>query len=327
VLAAYLTEPAWREAAFARIKAAARTIHDQYESTDGGVMARDLSGLLHSGDRRWTFPSRDEMAGARLGDIEAAVMPDLSSGPVEVVIVGDITVDQAIAATAATFGALPRRPDPKPVPAADREVSFPKGVAQPVVLTHKGRADQAIGYIGWPTSDYWSDPQRARDTAVLREVMKLRLLDQLREAQGVTYSPDVGSQHSLVWTGWGYIAANVEAPPDKLQGFFDDTQKIAEDLRTTEIGADELARAKQPRIEALQKAQVTNPYWLNELSGAQADPRRLDIIRQIVPGTERVTAADVKRAAETWLKPEAAYKLVVTPAVRTADQAAARAGS
>jgi len=327
VLAAYLTEPAWRESAFQRIKAAARTIHDQYESTDGGVMARDLSGLLHSGDRRWTFPTRQEMAAAKLGDIEAAVMPDLSSGPVEVVIVGDITVDHAIAATAATFGALPHRPDPKPAPAAERVVSYPKGVAQPVVLTHKGRADQAIGYIGWPTTDYWADPQRARDTAVLREVMKLRLLEQLRETQGATYSPDVGSQHSLVWSGWGYIAANVEVPPEKLQGFFEDTQKIAEDLRTKEIGPDELARAKKPRIDGLLKAQVTNGYWLNELSGAQADPRRLDVIREIVPGTERVTAADVMRAAQAWLKRETAYKLVVTPAVKAADQAAARAGS
>ncbi|MBU1377532.1 MAG: insulinase family protein [Alphaproteobacteria bacterium] len=314
VLAAYMTEPGWREAALARIKAASRTIHDQYEATDNGVMARDLPGLLHSGDRRWTFPSRDEMATAKLDDIKAEIMPDLSTGPVEVVIVGDVTVDQAIAATASTFGALPRRAEAKTVPAAARVVTFPKAGPQTVTLTHKGRADQAIGFIAWPTSDYWADPQRARDTAVLREVMKLRLTDQLREAQGATYSPDVNSQHSLVWTGWGYLAANVEVPPEKLAGFFADTQEIAADLRTTEVGADELSRAKKPRIEGLQRTRVTNGYWLGELSGAQADPRRLDSIREIIPGTEKVTAADVKRAAQTWLKPEAAYKLTVLPA-------------
>jgi zinc protease len=318
VLAAYLTEPAWRDAALARIKAAARTIHDQYEATDNGVMARDLPGLLHAGDRRWTFPSRDEMAGAKLDEIKGAIMPDLSAGPVEVVIVGDITVDQAIAATAATFGALPPRAEAKPVPAAERVVHFPKAGPETLTLTHKGRADQAIGFIAWPTSDYFADPQRARDTAVLREVMKLRLTDQLREAQGASYSPDVNSQHSLVWTGWGYLAANVEVPPEKLAGFFADTQKIAADLRTTEIGDDELARAKKPRIEGIQRARVTNGYWLSELSGAQADPRKLESIREIIPGTEKVTAADVKRAAQTWLKPEAAYKLTVVPAAGAA---------
>ncbi|HKP78190.1 MAG TPA: insulinase family protein, partial [Phenylobacterium sp.] len=216
VLAAYLTEPGWREAALARIKAAARTLHDQYEATDNGVLARDLPGLLHSGDKRWTFPSREEMANAKLEEIKGAIMPELSRGPVEVVIVGDVTVDQAIAGAAATFGALPRRPEVEPLPSSQRAVAFPPATPQPLTLTHKGRADQAIGFIAWPTTDYFADPQRARDTAVLREVMKLRLTDQLREAQGATYSPDVNSQHSLVWSNWGYIAANVEVPPEKL---------------------------------------------------------------------------------------------------------------
>lgn len=182
-----------------------------------------------------------------------------------------------------------------------------------MTLTHKGRADQAIGFIAWSTTDYFANPQRARDTAILREIMNLRLTDQLREAQGATYSPNVTSQHSLVWSGWGYIGANVEVPPGKLASFFEDTQKIAQDLRAKEVSADELARAKKPRIEGLQRARVTNDYWLGELSGAQADPRRLDVIREIIPGTEKVTAADVKRAAETWLKPGAAYKLTVVP--------------
>ncbi|HEY0646719.1 M16 family metallopeptidase [Phenylobacterium sp.] len=313
VLAAYLTEPAWREAAFARIKAAAKTANDQYESTDNGVMARDLPALIHSGDRRWTFPTREQIAAGQIADVRSAVTPDLASGPVEVVIVGDVTVDQAIQTVAATFGALPPRREAEPVAPAARVVAFPKGAPAPVTLAHKGRADQAIGYIAWGTTDYWANPQRARDTAVLREVMKLRITDELREAQGVTYSPDVNSQHSLVWTGWGFIAANVEAPPEKLQGFFDDTLKIAQDLRTKEVDADELSRAKKPRIESIQRARLTNGYWVGELSGAQADPRRLDVIREIIPGTEKVTAADVKRAAEAWLKPEAAYRVVVKP--------------
>ena len=314
VLTAYLSEPAWRQEAFQRVQDAAKTINDRYEATSQGILARDLSGLLHSGDRRWTFPNRQEVAAAKLDDLKATVAEDLTRGAIEVVIVGDITVDQAIAATAATFAALPPRPEPPALPADARAVAYPKGVAAPVVLTHKGRADQAIGYIGWPTSDFWADPQRARATAVLREVMGLRLIDELREAQGVTYSPQVGSQHSLVWPGWGYIAANVEVPPQKLAGFFTDTQRIAADLTAKDVTPDELARAKKPRIEDLLKAQQTNSYWLGELSGAQADPRRLETIRQLVPGTERVTATDVRRAAQTWLKPEAAYKLVVTPA-------------
>lgn len=313
VLAAYVAEPGFREEAFQRLKTAGKTIHDQYESTDSGVLSRDLSGLLHGGDRRWTFPSREEIAGARLEDLVGQVAPHLADGRREVVIVGDITVEDAIAATAATFGALPPRPDPAPIPDDKKQVGFPKGGGPALVLTHKGRADQSIGYVAWPTADYWADPQRARETAVLSEVLQLRLTDELREAQGATYSPNVGVSHSMTWRGWGYVAASVEVPPEKLQAFFDDVARIAADLRAREPSADELARAKKPRLERLQKARVTNQFWLAELSGAQFEPRRLDHIRETIPGTEKVTAADVRRAAQAWLKDEAAFRLVVRP--------------
>jgi len=318
VLAAYVAEPGFREEAFLRMKAAGKTVHDQFEATDSGVLSRDLGGLLHGGDRRWTYPSRDEIANGRLEDLVGQVAPHVSDGRIEVVIAGDVTVEDAVAATAATFGALPPRPEPAPVPDAHKKVSFPKGGGAPVVLTHKGRADQSIGYIAWPTSDYWADPQRARETAVLSEVLQLRLTDELREAQGSTYSPGVGVTHSFVWQGWGYLAASVEVPPEKLQPFFDDVAKIVADLKAKEPTADELARAKKPRIERQQKARVTNQYWLAELSGAQLDPRRLDAIRETIPGTDKVTAADVRRAAQTWLKDETAYRLMVKPEAKAA---------
>ena len=313
VLAAYLTEPGWRPEAFQRLKSAGKTIHDQYESTDSGLLSRDLAGLMHSGDRRWTFPSREEIAQAKLDDLMGQVTPALKSGPVELVIVGDITVEKATDAVAATFGALPPRPAPTPVPDAQRQTRFPAPVAQPVVLTHKGRADQAIGFIAWPTTDFFANPQRARETGVLAEVLNLRLLDVLREAQGATYSPSVNVNHSTVWPGWGYISASVEVPPDKVPSFFADVRKIAADLAAKDISADELARAKKPRIDRIEKAQVTNGYWLNELSGDQADPRRLDAIRSVIVGHERVSAADVRRAAQLYLRDDKAWSLVVRP--------------
>lgn len=324
VLAAYLTDAAWGEAAFQRVRVAGKTIHDQYESTDDGVLARDLSGLLHHGDRRWTFPTRDEIAAMTSADTRTTIGPHLASGPLEVVIVGDVTVDQAIRDVAATFGALPRRPATASFAPRNRLVRFPEPRPAPLELTHKGREDQASAFVGWPTGDFWANPQLARDTAVLREVLRLRLIDQLREAQAITYSPDVTSQHSQTWTGWGYISAGVEAPPSKLAGFFADVDRIAADLGAIPVGVDELARAKKPRLEALKRAQLTNGYWLGELSGAQADRRRLKAIRETIPGTEQVTAADVQTAAKLRLRPERAWRLVVVP---QPPQAAARPSS
>ncbi|HZZ66556.1 MAG TPA: insulinase family protein [Phenylobacterium sp.] len=313
VLAAYVSDPGWRSEAFKRQQSVGKTAHDQMEGTDGGVMGRDLAGLLHAGDRRFTYPSRDEIAKAQLSDLQAQIAPHLADDPIEVVVVGDITVDKAIEAVDRTFGALPARRAPQPVPAAQRAIAFPAATATPLLLTHKGRDDQAIGYMAWPTNDLWANPQQALDTDMLGEVMGLRLIDELRLNQGVTYSPSVSYTHSLTWTGWGYLAASVEVPPAKLDGFFRDVSKIAADLRAKDVTPDELERAKKPRIDKIERAQVTNQYWLSELSGAQADPRRLDFIRHIIPGTQRVTADDIKHAADLVLRDDKLFKLEVEP--------------
>jgi len=289
------------------------------------VMGRELSGLLHAGDRRFTYPSRDEIAKAQLADLQAQVAPHLAKDPIEVVVVGDITVDKAIDAVARTFGALPAREPRQPVPAAQRAVAFPAATPKPLLLTHKGRADQAIGYVAWPTTDLWANPQQALETDILGEIMDLRLVDELRQAQGVTYSPSVSYSHSQTWTGWGYLSASVEVPPAKLDGFFRDVAKIAADLRAKGVTEDELQRAKKPRIDKLEKSRVTNQYWLAELSGAQADPRRLEFIRHIIPGTERITAADVKHAAELVLREDKAYRLEVAPEGKVAELTGAAA--
>jgi len=313
VLAAYVTDPGWRGEAFKRLQSNGRTVHDRIESTDSGVLGRELAGLLHAGDRRFTFPGRDDIAKAQLADLQAQVAPHLASDPIEVVIVGDITVDKAIEAVARTFGALPaRRPIAAPSDAQKR-IGFPAHNAQPLVLTHKGRADQAIGLVAWPTNDLWANPQQALENDILGEVIDIRMIEELRQAQGATYSPSVSYNHSLTWTGWGYLSASVEVPPAKLDGFFRDVDKIAADLRTKPVSADELDRAKKPRLERLEKSRVTNQYWLQELSGAQADPRKLEFIRHIVPGTEKITIADVQHAAQLVLSDAKAFRVEVQP--------------
>ncbi|MDB5422843.1 MAG: peptidase family, partial [Phenylobacterium sp.] len=100
VLAAYVAEPGWRAEAFQRQKGAGKTVHDQAESTDQGLMGIALSGLLHSGDRRFTFPSRDDIAKAQIEDLKAQVAPHLANDPIEVVVVGDITIEKATDAVA-----------------------------------------------------------------------------------------------------------------------------------------------------------------------------------------------------------------------------------
>ncbi len=308
LMAAYVTAPGWRPEPLARMKASAATIHDQFEAVASGVFGRDRSGLTHSGDKRFTFPSREEIAGVTLADVRALLDPQLANGQIEVVIVGDVTVEAAKQAVAATFGALP----PRPAAATGiNPTRFPAPNTTPVVLTHKGRADQAIGFVAWKTDDYFADVHKGRTLRVVGAVMELRLIEELRENQGKTYSPQTDFQASSVFQDYGYGAVLIETPPENLDGFFRDVEKIVADLRDKPVTQDELDRAKKPAIESMQRRLVTNEMWLTQLSGAQSDPRRVESVRTAISGIERITAADVQAAAKEYLRPENSWKLVV----------------
>ena len=319
ILAAFATDPGFRPQAFDRVQTYLATVQDQMEATASGVVNRDLTKLMRSNDQRWAFPSKQTITSTKAQDFQALIGPRLANDPVEVIVVGDTTVDAAIAAVASTFGALPPRSAPAEAPDA-RKVVFPGPTAQPINETHKGRADQGYAVAAWPTQDLFADVRGARTIRVLVNVMQLRLIDTLRVAQGATYSPNATLEASEDYPGYGYIAARVEIPPAKIQGFYDQADKIAADLRATGPTEDEMKRAVLPRIEALTKAMQTNEFWLQGLEGAQTDPRKLDVVLNQITQLQSITADDVKKAANRWLDPAKEWRFQVTPQAQSAAQ-------
>ena len=312
MLAAYITAPGWRPEPFQQ---GLRSLADNIAKLDTQPMAlfgAKFSELLHSGDARWTYPTMADVEKARLDQVKAVIAPALASGPIEVTMVGDVSVEEATKAMAATFGALPSRSGaPLPPPRAG-ELKFPAPTPEPIVVRHAGRADQGVAAIAWQTTDVFADSESAARRLVT-DILQLRLVEKLRVQDGATYSPSATASASRLFPGYGYIAAYAEIPPDKAQLFYDTVKEVTADLRAHEVGADEFERARKPELDSLEKSMENNGYWLSALAGAQGDERRLKLIRDAEPGLKKVTPADVQRVAREYLTDERAWKLVVAP--------------
>jgi zinc protease len=312
VLAAYLADPGFRPEAFERLRSALVAQLPQLDATPDGVFERDAGALFTRGDPRFGFPDRAALLAAKPGDIEALLAGPLAHGRVDVTIVGDVPVDRAIALVAATFGALPARDPEAPPPAGALTVRFPEPAPTPERRTDTGRPDQAIAVLAWPAPDFFADMRRARAIMLASDVLANRLVEKVRMAQGATYSPETRADLSQVFPGYGYVFNLVEMPPPIIPGFFDTVAAIARDLGETGITADEFERARNPHVAGLRKAQLTNEYWLGNLTGALADPRRLDLIRTTFPDYAALTAADLKAAARDLFREDRAWKLVIS---------------
>ena len=49
---------------------------------------------------------------------------------------------------------------------------MPAPTPTPLTLRHKGRADQGLAFIAWPTTGFYADPKRARALTLLADVLR-----------------------------------------------------------------------------------------------------------------------------------------------------------
>ena len=272
---------------------------------------------LASGDRRYGLDPDDGGAWRSFVELRHYLTPALRTGAIEIAVVGDIDEAEVIALTAKTFGALPMRAEAPTKFRSDKPVVFRQDKT-PLVFTHAGEASQALAQVYWPVTDVDpdADPQMSRVLGVTAAIMRLKVVEEVRETLGATYSPTAGSSLSTVDPGFGYVNAGAEVKPEDVDRVIVALEKIAAQMRAGEISDDEFSRAITPSLETLPQSATSNGYWLNLIAQAQSRPDILE--RNKIPAVEAslraVTKADVVAAANRWLTEDAQQEARDIPA-------------
>jgi zinc protease len=312
LMAAMLSDPAYRTDQWASLMASSDRSEAAMPFSAGSVMQFHLERLLHDNDLRWTVNTKAQRDSWKPEESVAFIRPIVETSPIEVIIVGDIDVETAIAETAKTLGALPPRPERRE-PRGLRDVKFPAGGVE--VLTHKGRDDQGYAMIAWPTGQgMLANVRESRIGWALGQMMRDEATRQLRSNSGSTYSPSAAIEFPSELAAYGYIGLLIEIPPNMIDGVLAQMEGIAASLAAAPVFNSEVERLIGPRIEQTRRDAASNPaYWVQTLAGAQTDARKLDALRTHVSDYESITPEDVQNAAKRWLKPETAWKLRVVP--------------
>ncbi len=191
-------------------------------------------------------------------------------------------------------------------------LTLPAGV-DPVRFTHEGQSNQALAMVYWPTTGQ-DDARTGIGLDLLADILADRLLREVREREGATYSPEVYSQQSLALPGYGYIAAAIDASAADAARIVELIRDTGSTMRAGGITTDEFERALQPRLAQARTAQQSNEYWLyNVLFGADQFPQVLDNARTLIADIEAQTLASVQALAATYLDPARALPVLVVP--------------
>ncbi len=311
LFSAHLADPGWRAEGELVARRQLDPFYSRLLSQPDGPLRLDVPRLLASGDPRFGFPQRDEVMARTLAELRAWLGPQLAAGPLELSLIGDLNIESAIAAAAATIGALPAR-EAKPALEELRRISAPAPGDH--TLRYSGSIAKNLLAVYWPTTDA-RDVRVARRLNLLSDVLSDRLRAVVREKLGGSYSPFAASSPNEAYRDYGFIFAQITTDPAEMAAVREAVLETAADLAIHGLSADELDRARRPLLTTLREARRTNAYWLRSVLGAsQEQPQRLDWARTFLADHEAVTRDELNALAREYLAPERAIRILIAPA-------------
>ncbi len=317
VFAEVATAPAFKEEDFSRVRDRTKTSLLQSKDAPAAIAGRAFSRVLYGDKHPYAFPtvgtekSIEKITRADLEKFHALhYLPNTS----KVVVVGDVTIEQAAAelerrlgawrgSRSRASGATGKAPKAKAPPT-------PKDVGRRVVLVDKEGASQSVVRIG-----HVGVPRKHPDYAALLVMNDIlggsftsRINLNLREKKGYTYGARSG--YSML-RGAGPFSAGGNVKADVTRESIDELLKELDGIRKGKVTDEELGEAKSGLVARSPARFETNASTAGELADVLIHDLPEDDIATMVQRIQAVTADDVLRVAKKYVRPESAVIVVV----------------
>lgn len=275
-----------------------------------GVIAR----LFGPQDARARFPSPEsirritpEAAQAWL-DSAVGADPEHKGLPMEVAIVGDISVDRAIRLAEVYFGSLPARERISEATLADRRIATRP--PRPPAVIHppdwKGSPLVLVGFFGADIRDIGDH----RALAVAAEVLSNRL-NRLPAEQNEGNRAGARAAPGMVYPGFGLFLATTHAKEGNEGGACENIAKLLLDMMDHGPSAEELETATKSLSKSAGKMLSDPYYWAWMLSHSSYQGVRIGDIGIAEKAYLEITPERITAAIKKYWTPERSIKLIV----------------
>lgn len=318
VLAAYLTDPAYRPEALSQYRRGLPALYQQVLYDPVGVWRGHVTRFLRSGDARFGIPLQADAEARTLQEVKAWLSAALQEGFMEVGIVGDFDEGSLLEAIDATLAALPPREATKPSYENGRRLAFPTAI-QNVTFRYPSELDRALVAVSWPTTDGY-DASVSRRLNMLGWILGDRMRVRVREGTGEAYSPYAFSFSSQNHPGFGYITGLVFASTGSSQMFADLVEEMGLELGTDGVNAEELERGIETTMSDIEDELRSNRYWLNSVvAPSSSEPDRLDWVRTLQTDYPSITVEQLNALAAEYFQPDRTNIVKILPAATATE--------
>ena len=199
LMVASITDPGYREEAVREYKNDISADMNRLRHRLGGAM-QYVEEFLWGNDPRFGVPTEEELLVFTADDVKAWLDDHLSSSYIELSLVGDFDLDDAVPDILSTFGALPER-DAVPIVVGEetREITLPSTPTHQTFTYENSQIDKASSVVAFPIPHIEQDMSENRRMQILADVLSNRLYDRIREELGDSYSPYAMEEASQVF--------------------------------------------------------------------------------------------------------------------------------
>jgi zinc protease len=313
VIAAFLTDAAYRPEAMRDVRANFNTMYAALAASPSGPVAMQAMRAVFSDDGRFGIPGFEELYARDLGELAAWLDPQFKRGPIEMSVVGDVSWEEASAAVARTLGALPDR-----ARRTAETATIPLVRAQPspnytLYSTPPGVKQLAVTWI-WPVGTV-EDIHIDRREHLLAEIVEERLRVRLREELGATYAPSARFEHLSGFQDGDCFVLGAELEPAHAKQAVQILQREIAALQKNGPTEDEFNRLKTTFIRQMTDSVRTNAYWgITLLSDAQQNPSRIAAARDRASDIVAIKREEIAALARQQLDPAKAFRFGTAPA-------------
>lgn len=283
-----------------------------YERRVAYKAAEALEDLLSGSDPRRTYLTAERISAPSVADAQAWYDRLCLEAPIEVAVVGDIKLDQAMPLIQRYLGSLPTRSRSAEHLNELRRNRRPKG---PLVrrIEYETASNQAMVIAGFVGCDRRSiADERALQVAAL--IVDSRMAMTLRDRRKLTTSIRVRSEIDWVYDNSGRFRALARCPAENVDKLAQGIHAVLGQFGREGPTGDEMNTAKQTLYDFHDNVVVKQPlYWMEVLKHNDLHGRTPKAEMDAVAAYKKLTPHQVKAVFNKYYPRHNRFTLIVVP--------------
>ncbi|HMO25686.1 MAG TPA: insulinase family protein, partial [Tepidisphaeraceae bacterium] len=270
-----------------------------------------LAESYYGGDVRLAMLTENRVNAITRDDAETWIRARIAAAPIEVAVVGDISLDRPRELIATYIGSLPKRQNDfmafDHLRKLDRDPGPWKTHIDFATVTPK-----SVVFAGFPGADAGNVADlRAMNLAAL--VVSDRMNKRIREKEQLVYS--IGAAHSAgrVMPGQGFIFAAAPTDPDKADTLADTVLEMFQHFADEGPTDDEMDMVRK-QIATQLREQLQQPgFWAGQLADFTYRKRDLANLRDLPDAYQQISPETIREVASKYIRASDAIRIVIVP--------------